>query len=217
MFSSIEEVHSRLKLKYGSFQDELPEQKMSLRYLTGNEKVLEIGGNIGRNSLIIASILNEYLNGNDKNLVVLESCNNIFNLLYENKIINNFNFNIECSALSKKQLIQKDWTTIPSNIILDGYYPVNIIDYQSLENKYQIKFDTLILDCEGAFYYILQDMPEILNNINLIIMENDYLDITHKNFVDKVLINNNFYRDYVEAGGWGCCYNCFFEVWKRKK
>ena len=31
------------------------------------------------------------------------------------------------------------------------------------------KFDTLILDCEGAFYNILKDMPEILDNINLII------------------------------------------------
>jgi hypothetical protein len=42
MFSTIEEIHSRLKLKYGSFQDELPEQKMAFRYLIGNEKVLQI-------------------------------------------------------------------------------------------------------------------------------------------------------------------------------
>jgi len=210
MFSNIEELHSGLQLKYGSFQEELPEQKMAFRYLTGNEKVLELGGNIGRNSLVIASILNKYSDGNDKNLVVMESCNNISSQLNENRDINNLNFNIECSALSKKQLIQKDWTTIPSDIILDGYFPVNVIDFETLESKYKIKFDTLILDCEGAFYYILQDMPEILNNINLIIMENDYLDINHKNFVDKVLTDNNFYRDYVEAGGWGCCYDFFF-------
>ncbi len=216
MFSSIEEVHSGLQLRYGSFQEELPEQKMAFRYLTGNEKVLELGGNIGRNSLVIASILNKYSKGNDKNLVVMESCNNISSQLNENKIINNLNFYIESSALSKKKLIQKDWTTIPSDIILDGYFPVNVIDFETLEAKYKIKFDTLILDCEGAFYYILQDMPEILNNINLIIMENDYLNINHKIFVDKVLTDNNFYRDYVEAGGWGCCYNCFFEVWKRR-
>jgi hypothetical protein len=35
-------------------------------------------------------------------------------------------------------------------------------------------FDTLVLDCEGAFYYILQDTPEILEGIKLLIMENDY-------------------------------------------
>lgn len=61
------------------------------------------------------------------------------------------------------------------------------------------------------------DMPEILNNINLIIMENDYHDISNKQYVDKILTQHNFYRDYVEyeGGGWGPCYHNFFEVWKK--
>jgi hypothetical protein len=86
---------------------------------------------------------------------------------------------------------------------------------EQLNDKYKIEFDTLILDCEGAFYYILMDMPEMLKNINLIIMENDYWDITKKQFVDDVLIKNNFYVDYSEIGGWGPCRFNFFEVWKR--
>ncbi|NDB84401.1 MAG: hypothetical protein EB127_17110, partial [Alphaproteobacteria bacterium] len=80
-----------------------------------------------------------------------------------------------------------------------------------------IEFDTLVLDCEGAFYYILMDMPEILTNIKTIIMENDYHDITHKNYIDTVLKENNFYLDYQEAGGWGCCRDNFFEVWKKSE
>jgi len=59
-------------------------------------------------------------------------------------------------------------------------------------------------------------MPEILNNINLIIMENDYTNITHKQYIDTVLTKHNFYRDYVEHLWWGgmpCSHN-FFEVWK---
>jgi len=59
------------------------------------------------------------------------------------------------------------------------------------------------------------DMPEILNNINLIIMENDYHDISQKNYIDKILRNNNFSVIYTESGGWGPCYNNFFEVWKK--
>jgi hypothetical protein len=70
-----------------------------------------------------------------------------------------------------------------------------------------------VLDCEGAFYYILMDMPEILNNIKIIIMENDYWDISQKNYIDDILIKNNFYVDYQECGGWGPCFNKFFEVW----
>ena len=76
-------------------------------------------------------------------------------------------------------------------------------------------FDTLIMDCEGAFYFILLDMPEILDNITMIIMENDYFDITKKQYIDNILKKNNFYRDYVEPGGWGPCEAFFYEVWKK--
>ena len=206
----ITNIHSKLKLSYGSFNEELPEQKMVTRYLTGNEKVLELGGNIGRNSLIIASILI-----NNENLVVLECDKNISTQLTENRDLNNFNFYIECSALSNRKLIQKGWCTIPSDILHEGYDWVNTITLENLKAKYNIVFDTLVLDCEGAFYYILMDMPELLNNINLIIMENDYYDLSKKQYVDEILTNNNFYLDYNESGGWGPCYDNFFQVWKK--
>jgi FkbM family methyltransferase len=205
-------IHSNLKINYGSLYEELPEQKMVARYLTGNEKVLEIGGNIGRNSLVICSILQC-----NTNLVTLESNINIANQLIENRDLNNFNFYVEKAALSNRSLIQRGWETMPSDTLQEGYSWVNTIKLDELQNKYNIEFDTLVLDCEGAFYYILMDIPEILNNINLIIMENDYVDILHKQYIDKILIENNFYIDYQEGGGWGPCYNNFFEVWKRCK
>ena len=212
LFKKLEDIHSKLKIKYGSFNEEFPEQKMVVRYLTGNEKVLEIGANIGRNSLVISSILGEKSNNN---FVTLETDVGIVNQLRENRDINNFNFHIENSALSKRKLIQKDWDTIISDVLLPGYKPVNTITLDELYSKYKINFDTLVLDCEGAFYYILMDMSEILNNVNLIIMENDYWDMSKKKYIDEILIKNNFYRDYVECGGWGPCYNNFFEVWKK--
>jgi len=135
----------------------------------------------------------------------------------ENRALNYFNFNIENSALSNRKLIQKGWDTIPSETLQPGYNWVNTITLNELKTKYNIQFDTLVLDCEGAFYYILMDMPEILNNINLIIMENDYTNINHKKYVDDVLKNNNFFVDYAERGGWGPCSNNFFEVWKREQ
>jgi len=206
----INNLHSKLNIKYGNFNEELPEQKMVAMYLTGNEKVLEIGGNIGRNSLIIASILK-----NSNNLLTLECDTNIANQLRENRDLNNFIFDIENSALSKRKLIQRGWDTMQSDILLENYNWVNTITLDELKAKYNIIFDTLVLDCEGAFYYILMDMPEILDNINLIIMENDYYDINEKKYIDEILKKNNFYVDYVESGGWGPCYNNFFEVWKK--
>ena len=207
-------IHKDLKIDYGSFKDELPEQLMAVKYLNGNEKVLEIGGNIGRNSLVIAYILNNN-NNNNNNFVSLECDTNIYNQLCHNKDLNNLNFFIENSALSNRKLIQKGWDTIVSNELLDGYTEVNTITLNELYHKYNINFDTLVLDCEGAFYYILLDMPYILDNIKLIIMENDYLNIEHKNYIDNVLHDNDYYIDHSESGGWGPCYNNFFEVWKK--
>ena len=206
----ITQIHSTLSINYGSLNEELPEQKMAIKYLQGNEKVLEIGGNIGRNSLVISRILQ-----NPRDLVVLESDADIAKQLIENRNTNNLDFVVENSALSKRKLIQSGWITIESDVLLDGYKDVNTITYEELISKYNIAFDTLVLDCEGAFYYILMDMPEILQNINLIIMENDYNEIKEKEYIDDVLIKNNFYRHYVEGGGWGPCSDNFFEVWKK--
>jgi FkbM family methyltransferase len=206
------ELHKNLKLDFGSFKDEFPEQLMSIRYLTGKEKVLEIGGNIGRNTLVISTILN---NNNNNQLVSLESDPNIANQLIHNRDINNLQFFVESSALSKRKLIQRNWDTIVSDVVLDGYKEVNVISWDELKAKYNIDFDTLVLDCEGAFYYILMDMPEILTNIKLIMMENDYHEYSKKQFVDDILIANGFVCDYTESGGWGPCQHKFFETWKK--
>ena len=206
----LENLHTKLKIKYGTFQEELVEQTMAVDYITENRKVLELGGNIGRNSLVIASILKD-----STNLVVLESDDGIAKQLEENRNLNNLSFHIEPSALSIRKLIQKGWDTIPSETLQDGYKWVQTISLENLRNKYNVLYDTLVIDCEGAFYYILKDMPDILNNITLIVMENDYRDMEHKIYVDSVLTQNNFQRVYVQKGGFEPCYEMFWEVWSK--
>jgi hypothetical protein len=106
--SKLNDIHAKLTLKYGSFREEYPEQLMAATYLTGNENVLEIGGNIGRNSLVIAFILNQM---NNSNFVCLECDPDIAKKLTENRDINNLQFHIEATALSKRPLIQQGWTS----------------------------------------------------------------------------------------------------------
>lgn len=216
----LREIHSTLTMVHGNMSQEFPEQGMAMRFLTGDEKVLEIGANVGRNSLLINSILSK--KGN-KNFVTLESDSHIASQLQENRDANRMNFNIEASALSKRKLIQRGWDTVVSDSVLPGYHSVQTITWDELCQKYKIDFDTLILDCEGAFYYILTDMPTILDNIKLIIMENDYYTDDHKKYIDSNLLQRGFKRAYVQCGGWECrhynkfpnTYMNFFEVWKK--
>lgn len=216
----LKEIHSTLTLVHGNMSQEFPEQGMAMRFLTGDEKVLEIGANVGRNSLLINSILAK--KGNN-NFVTLESDAGIASQLKENRDKNNMTFHIEASALSKRKLIQRGWDTIVSDTVLPGYHAVSTITWDELCDKYKIAFDTLILDCEGAFYYILNDMPSVLDNIKLVIMENDYYTEEHKKYLDDELSKRGFKRVYVQCGGWECryynkfpnTYMNFFEVWKK--
>jgi hypothetical protein len=59
-------------------------------------------------------------------------------------------------------------------------------------------------------------MPEILNNVNMIIMENDYKDIRHKQYIDQILKKNNMNVIFSQEGGWGVCEKFFFEVWQKQ-
>ena len=206
------ELHSKLKIHYGNFSEEFPEQLMAMRFISPDSKVLEIGGNIGRNSLIISSILND-----SSNLVVLECTESIANQLGENRYINELKFHIEPAALSKRKLAIKGWNSVPceDGILPEGHNWINTITLEDLRNKYPLEFDTLVLDCEGAFYYILQDTPEILDGVKVIVMENDYWNIEHKNFVDEVMTARGFVCSYSEPGGWGPCFNRFFETWEK--
>ena len=218
--NKLREIHSTLTMVHGNMSQEFPEQGMAMRFLTGDEKVLEIGANVGRNSLLIHSILAK--KGNT-NFVTLESDSHIASQLQENRDANHMNFKIEASALSKRKLIQRGWDTVVSDSVLPGYHSVQTITWDELCQKYKIAFDTLILDCEGAFYYILSDMPTVLDNIKLIIMENDYYTESHKTYIDTTLTERGFKRAYVQCGGWECrhynkfpnTYMNFFEVWKK--
>jgi FkbM family methyltransferase len=200
----LKKIQSRLSIKYGSLKEELPLQKMIVRYVNGNHKVLEIGGNVGRLSMVIASITNH--------LVVVESDPNIANQLKENRDLNHFHFQIENAALSTKPVMQKWWDTVPSDTLEEGYEWVKTITLDKVG-----EFDTLVLDGEDSFYYIIIDMPQILEGVKLIMMKNNYKDLCAKNYVDSVLIKHKFTKDYVESGGciFHPCHRNYYEAWVR--
>ena len=211
----LEKIHKLIQFNYGSMRDEYPEQTLIVNNIKGDEKILEIGTNIGRCSMIIATLIND-----QKNFVTMEFDEDAIKKCEHNKDINNFKFIIEKSALSKTKLEKKPFgvfhMTVPYHgNDLNNPNLISTIDFNDLQQKHNIQFDTLILDCEGAFYYILLDMPEVLDNINCVIIENDFQSIEHKHFVDDLMRKKGLKCVYTQTGGWGCCHHCFYEVWKR--
>jgi FkbM family methyltransferase len=207
-------LHNKLKLNHGSFSEEYPEQVMAAMYIKPDDIVLELGGNIGRNSCIIASLLKD-----SKNLTVFESDPRTAILLNENRVLNNLNFNIEDCAISKSELYQSHWDTKPVDMLTDNekmsWQKIKTITWDEIKGKYNVPFDTLVVDCEGALFYILKEEPDFLQHFKKIIIENDFHFLEHKTFVDKEFARYNFNRVYYKDGGFGPCYNFFYEVWEK--
>lgn len=233
MKNNFDEIIKKLTLIYGSFNEEIVEQKLSYKYLEKDDIVLEIGGNMGRNALVVSEILEK-----DNNFVTIEPNNQFYLKLTENKKINNKNFFIENSALSLTPLYYKDSLTYSDEISKEKF-PVstdhiqksnnclnksNIISYNELKEKYKLNFNVLLVDCEGSFYYILKDMEYILDNIKLIIMENDYENVEHYKYIKNLLLKRKFYCiesiplcGYPNNCPWDApCKENFYEVWVNK-
>jgi len=162
------DIHNGLSFSEKSqLNDELPEQLMSVKHITPDSIVLELGGSIGRNSCIINSILDTKTNH-----VVIEPGTLELSLLQNNRDSNNFGFFIENSAISNVPLYSLGWytylTQIPDSI------EVNTINYNDLLEKYKLTFNTLVIDNEGHFVGMLKDFPTILDGIKLLIIEHDF-------------------------------------------
>ena len=108
-------IQNNLNLKYGSFSDEYIEQLLCLEYINKDDTVLEIGGNVGRVSLIISSIID-----NSSNLVVVESDPDTCKYLRENRNNNNLQFIVVGGAISNVNLY-----------VAPFQYPVSGVTYNS--------------------------------------------------------------------------------------
>jgi len=207
----LKQIHSSLKFT-GDITEEYPEQVMAVSFINPSDRVLELGSNIGRNTVIISSILND-----SSNLTTLETDSKNIQTLTKNRDDNGFCFKIINAALSKRALWQKWWVTTPSDTSPGAdWFQVKTVDLSEIGKD----FNVLVADCEGALYYILQDFPELLNNVVTILVENDYRSMEHLLWVENHFKSKGFVLRYAapsdEARGYNLpSHRNFFQTWQR--
>ena len=213
-------IHNSLELKHGDFAGELVEQLLCLMYI-GPEKdtltgILEIGGYLGRTSCVISRLL-----GHNR-LVVIEPNKEFCDKLIENRDHNKLNFHIENTAISKVPMKQLNFYTVPESVIqyftnYDEWKSIDSLTWTELKGKYDLVFDVLVVDGEGALYHIMKDEPTFFENFRLVIIENDHQHVDHKKEIDETLIKNNFQLILSQYGpdeNW-ILNHSFYEVWKK--
>lgn len=211
-------LQNSIKLIHGTMHAEAAEQYLAVRTIRPDAKVLELGGNLGRNSCLIARLLNDYTN-----LVVLETSAQDAAKLKQNRDVNEMTFHIVNAGLSRKRLVQGGW--VSHTIELDAPIPsglkeVPTITWAELNAQYATDrpFDTLVVDCEGALVPILQQEPTMLHHIHTILMENDYIHEKDKIALDEMLVRASFKCTYVKPAPGHVAMPCrdnFYEVWTR--
>lgn len=226
----LRELQQRLNLLHGSFDEELPEQRMAIKHILPTDTVLELGTNIGRNSLIIGTILDD-----DRRLVTLESNPQHAREAEENRVANSMNFQIEPSALSARPLIQEGWySQLGLGEPASTKFSVNTITWPALQQKYGLHFNVLVADCEGAVFHILEDEPDFFKGFDTVILENDFTTdessestaAQKKDAVDAALRASGLSVVYSEPGPdyavpyirerFAATWSRFYEVWKRQ-
>ena len=167
------------------------EQDLVSKYILENDVVLELGARYGSVSCIINSKLI-----NKNNQVVVEPDNRVWNALEKNRINNNCEFNIVKGFISNKKL-----SLTNLDVCMDGYGATFIEDSNTIissyslneiMNKYNLKFNVLVADCEGFLEVFFDENPEFYNNLRLIIFEADYVEKCNYDKIKNNLRKNNF-------------------------
>jgi FkbM family methyltransferase len=182
---------------------EITEQLQVEKYIEHDSVVLELGARFGT----VSCIINKKISS-PTNQVSVEPDMRVQSALYENMIENECNFHIVNGFISTRSMAL---TQIDS---YDGYgatseksntSSIPFYTLEEIETKYNLKFNTLVADCEGFLEQFFDENPQLYSQLSLIIFEKDYPEKCNYELITNNLKLHNFKQ--LESG--------FHEVWKR--
>jgi FkbM family methyltransferase len=150
---------------------ETTEQEQASKYITEDCVVLELGARYGS----VSCVINKKLK-NPLNQVSVEPDSKVWDCLENNMISNGCNFNILKGVISKVPL------ELTQHPVFVGYGNQTVavetstlpnFTLEEVEQNYNLKFDTLVADCEGFLGKFLEENPKLYEQLNLIMFEKD--------------------------------------------
>jgi FkbM family methyltransferase len=183
---------------------EITEQLQVEKYIEHDSIVLELGARFGT----VSCIINKKIS-NPAHQVSVEPDVRVQSVLYENMIENECNFHIVNGFISNNSMILTDINSY------DGYGATSeksnsssIPSYtlEEIETKYNLKFNTLVADCEGFLEQFFDENPQLYSQLSLVMFEKDCPEKCNYELIINNLKLHNFKQ--LESG--------FHEVWKRQ-
>jgi len=182
----IPEFYTETNTKINIHNVEIIEQIQADTFITPNLTVLELGARYGT----VSYIINNKLADKSKQVSV-EPDSAVWNILEENMKRNNVNVNILKGVISNKpiKLVGEGYSLMAENVEKSD---IPMYTLEEVEKKYNLKFDTLVADCEGCLESFFNENDKMYTQLQLIIMEEDQVDKCNYDIIKENLIKYGF-------------------------
>lgn len=157
---------------------------------------MELGARYGSVSCVINTILH-----NNKNHVVVEPDERVWDALEKNKKTNNCEFNIVKGFISNKKLKLTGLSThsgYGTTSEEDSSSKISSYTLDEIKQKYKITFNVLVADCEGCLEQFFDENNGVYDDLRLVMFEADY---DNKCNYDKIKTNlaNKGFKNIIEG------------------
>ena len=169
---------------------ERQEQIDAEKYITSDCVVLELGARYGTVSCTINKKLSNQLNQ-----VSVEPDVRVYGALEKNMISNDCNFHIVKGVISRTPIILENldsWHGYGTSSAKAETSSIQSYTLEQIEEKYNLKFNTLVADCEGFLEQFFEENPNMYKSLKLILFEKDYPDKCNYSKIENNLRLNGF-------------------------
>jgi FkbM family methyltransferase len=182
---------------------ETSEQIQAEKYITEDCVVLELGARYGTVSCVINKNLKD-----PRNQVSVEPDKTVWACLEKNMISNGCSFHLVKGVISRVPLeLTKEPTGYGNSTVKSDHSTTTIPTFTlaQVEAQYNLKFNTLVADCEGFLGQFFEENPQLYEQLTLCIFEKDCPDRCDYGGIINNLKGNGFTN--IVTG--------FHEVWKK--
>jgi hypothetical protein len=169
---------------------ERPEQVISNFFIDADASVLELGARYGS----VSCIINKKLNDKTKQVSV-EPDKSVWSVLDSNIAENGCSIHLHKGfvANTPRALHSMGYASQSSSVEQSDTISLSV---KELETNYQLKFDTLVADCEGFLETFFDENPFMYSQLKTVIFEADAPNICNYDIIRKTLKEHGFREIY---------------------
>lgn len=164
------QTHVRHRARFHTDSHERPERSLVKRFVPPDACVLELGACFG----VVSAVINRTL-ANPARHVAVEPNPAMLPVLERNRARNQVEFHVEHALVSERMdgtfFVDSCPTMSSANKTTSHSLRVPVVTVAALEQKYGLRFDTLVLDIQGAEDEFLHDNQDLLSRCRCVVLE----------------------------------------------